>query len=129
MRAFSLAIGLTFGLSGAAFAADPLEGMWKTGGDDNGNSGLIKVAPCGDALCGTLIKAFGPDGQETASENIGRHIISQTVSEGAGLYKGKVYAPDRGKTYSSRLTLNGNQLQVEGCLLGVCRDGGKWVRQ
>ena len=129
MRVFTTALVATIALAGAAFAADPLEGMWKTTADDNGNSGLIQVAPCGAKLCGTLVKAFDANGKSIASDNIGKKIISNTVAQGGGLYKGKVYSPDRDKTYSSRLTLSGNRLAVQGCVLGICRDGGNWVRQ
>ena len=108
--------------------ADPLEGMWRTVADDNGNSGLIQVAPCGNRLCGTLVKAFGAGGHEIASDNIGRQIIFDTRSTGGGEYRGKVYSPDRDATYNSRLTLSGNSLSVQGCVLGVCRDGGTWQR-
>ena len=129
MRTLTMTIAASFAFAGAALAADPLEGMWKTIGDDNGNSGLIKVEACGNALCGTLVKAFDANGKSMASDNIGTMIISETVAQGDGKYKGKVYSPDRGKTYKSRLTLNGNRLSVEGCVLGICRDGGTWVRQ
>lgn len=111
-----------------AWAADPLEGMWRTAKDDNGNSGLIQVKPCGGGLCGTLVKAYGPDGKEIKSENVGRQIISQTVASGGGQYKGKVYSPDRGKTYNSKLVLSGSTLKVSGCVLGICRDGGTWQK-
>ncbi len=114
--------------AGIAAAADPLEGMWRTAADDNGNSGLIKVAPCGAKLCGTLVKSFGPDGKPMQSANIGRQIISETVAKGGGQYTGKVYSPDRGKTYNSKLKLSGDSVAVSGCVLGICRDGGTWKR-
>ena len=114
-------------MAGAAFA-DPLEGMWRTAQDDNGNSGLIQVAPCGEMLCGTLVKSFDASGAEMATDNIGRQIISQTVSNGDGTYSGKVYSPDRDKTYNSKLVLTGNSLAVSGCVLGICRNGGTWTR-
>lgn len=114
--------------AGMAAAADPLEGTWRTIKDDNGNSGEIVVAPCGSALCGTLVKSYDSNGKSMQSPNIGKQIISATVPTGNGGYKGKVYSPDRGKTYNSRLTLSGNQLKVEGCVLGICRDGGTWTR-
>ncbi|MCR9114486.1 MAG: DUF2147 domain-containing protein, partial [Rhodobacteraceae bacterium] len=41
---------------------------------------------------------------------------------------GKVYSPDRGKTYKSKLVLNGKTLKVSGCVLGICRDGGTWQK-
>jgi uncharacterized protein (DUF2147 family) len=86
------------------------------------------VAPCGAKLCGKLVKSFDSTGAEKASENIGRNIISETVPTGDGQYKGKIYSPDRDKTYSSKLVLKGDALKVSGCVLGICRDGGTWQR-
>lgn len=116
--------------AGMALAADPLEGYWVTPKDDNGNSGLIKVAPCGQKLCGVLVKSYDSEGKEYESENLGRRIISQTVNEGDGRYSGRVYSPDRDKTYNSKLELSGDRLAVSGCVLGglICRDGGTWRR-
>ena len=74
------------------------------------------------------MKSFDSSGAETDSPNIGRNIISETVPTGDGQYKGKVYAPDRDKTYSSKLRLTGNTLKVSGCFIGICRDGGTWQR-
>ncbi len=116
-------------LVGAGMAmADPLEGMWRTAGDDHGDSGLIKVAPCGNQLCGKLVKAFNSSGAEIPSDNIGRNIISETVAQGDGYYTGLVYSPDRDKTYKSKLQLSGNTLKVRGCVMFICRDGGTWHR-
>ena len=116
-------------LMGAGMAtAEPLLGMWRTAADDNGNSGLIKVENCGAKLCGTLVKAYGPNGKEIKSDNIGRKLISETVNKGGGEYRGKVYSPDRGKTYKSKLQLSGDTLQVNGCVMGICRSGGTWKK-
>ena len=115
------------GLAGAAHA-DPLEGVWQTSKDDNGNFGFIQVAPCGAQLCGTLVRSFDTNGTEIESANTGRQIISETVANGDGTYSGKVYSPDRDKTYTSKLVLNGNQLAVSGCVLGICRNGGTWIK-
>ncbi len=127
MKKYLLAAVAVIAMTGAAFA-DPLEGMWRTAADDNGNSGLIQVAPCGAKLCGTLVKAFGPDGAEIASDNIGRQIISETVMDSPNNYSGKVYSPDRDKTYNSRLVMTGNTLDVSGCVFGICRNGGTWTK-
>ncbi len=113
----------------AAFAADPVEGVWKTKADDNGNYGHVEVKPCGPAFCGVLIKAFETSGKQIDSPNIGRQIIWDMVAYGDGVYDdGKVYSPDRDKTYNSDMTLSGNTLAVRGCVLGICRDGGTWTR-
>ena len=129
MKKLVAAAAMLVGLSLPALAADPLEGMWRTAKDDNGNSGLIQVSTCGAALCGTLVKAFGPDGAEMQSDNVGRQLIWDTVNKGDGVYRGKVYSPDRDKTYSSKLVLSGGRLSVSGCVLGICREGGVWTKQ
>ena len=125
---------ITIALAGAAIsfasaaAADPLHGVWQTSKDDNGNFGFIQVAPCGSQICGTLVKSFDTNGNEIQSANNGRQIITETVANGDGTYSGKVYSPDRDKTYNSKLVLTGNQLAVSGCVFGICRNGGTWVK-
>lgn len=119
-----LALGLSTGMA----TADPLIGTWQTIGDDNGNFGHVQVAPCGSQLCGTLVRSYDANGASITSDNIGRQIISATSPTGGGEYRGRVYSPDRDKTYNSRLKLSGDRLQVSGCVLGICRDGGTWQR-
>lgn len=128
MKRFALSAGLMLA-AGAAHAADPVEGVWKTKPDDNGNFGYVKVAPCGPAFCGTLVKSFDSAGAPLDSENIGKAIIWDMVAYGDGVYDdGKVWSPDRDKTYSSDMQLSGDKLSVRGCVLGICRDGGTWTR-
>lgn len=116
-------------MAGAAFAADPVEGVWQTVPDDNGHYGHIEVKPCGAAFCGTLVRAFDETGAEVESPNIGKKIIWDMVAEGGGLYgDGMIWSPDRDKTYASKMMLAGDGLAVEGCVLFICRDGGTWVR-
>ena len=124
-----LALATVLALFGTAAMADPVEGTWKTKVDDNGHYGYVKIKPCGPAFCGTLIKAFGKDGKEIASDNIGRKIVWDMVAYPDGLYDdGQIYSPDRDKTYNGDMTLAGNNLSVRGCVLGICRDGGTWKR-
>jgi len=127
LKRFAFTVVALVMMAGAS-VADPLEGMWRTAPDDNGNTGLIQVAPCGSTLCGTLMVAFDSSGSEMESPNVGRQIISETVNDGDGNYSGKVYSPDRDKTYNSRLVLAGDTVSVSGCVLGICRDGGTWTR-
>jgi uncharacterized protein (DUF2147 family) len=115
-------------LSVGMAVADPLEGTWRTAPDDNGNSGLVVVTPCDDALCGTLTTAYDSSGEVMQSPNIGRLIIWDTQAQGTGEYRGRVYSPDRDRTYNSRLMLTGDSLSVSGCVLGICRHGGTWTR-
>lgn len=124
----AVAFAMTGALAGAAFA-DPVEGVWKTAKDDNGNFGHIKVSTCGAKICGVLIKSFDSSGATLVTDNIGKKIIWGMVPQGDGYYdSGKVYAPDRDKTYSSKMTLSGNSLAIKGCVFGICRSGGKWSR-
>lgn len=127
MKKLALSIGLM--LAAGAALADPVEGIWKTKPDDNGKFGHVSVKACGPAFCGTLIKAFDGSGTEYASPNVGKKIIWDMVAYGDGVYDdGKVWAPDRNKTYNSEMKLNGNSLAIKGCVLGICRDGGTWTR-
>jgi uncharacterized protein (DUF2147 family) len=115
-------------MAGTAFA-DPVHGTWKTKPDDNGNFGHVKIESCGATICGTLVKAFDGAGKEMDSPNVGKKIVWDMVAYPDGLYDdGKVWSPDRDKTYNSDMTLNGDTLAVRGCVLGICRDGGTWTR-
>ncbi len=124
-------IGAILGLGFAGMAmADPVHGTWKTTPDDNGNFGHIQVKACDDKICGTLVRSFDADGTETQSDNIGKNIIWDMVARGDGRYSGgKIWAPDRDRTYRSRMALNGNELEVKGCVVGglICR-GQDWSR-
>ena len=127
MKVFAFAAGLTM-MAGAA-GADPVEGIWQTKKDDNGNFGFVEIKPCGPAFCGKLVKAFDGAGKEIDSPNIGRAIVSDMVAYADGLYDdGTIYSPDRDKTYNGDMTLAGDSLKVRGCVIGICRDGGTWKR-
>ena len=44
-------------------------------------------------------------------------------ASGDGTYSGgKIWAPDRDKTYNSKMALSGDTLTVSGCVIGICRD-------
>jgi uncharacterized protein (DUF2147 family) len=116
-------------LAATAALAEPALGVWKTKPDDNGTYGHVQVLACGAAVCGTLVKAFDGSGTEIASPNIGKRIIWDMKPAGDGAYgDGKVWSPDRNKTYNAKMVLTGNGLAISGCVLGICRDGGTWSR-
>jgi uncharacterized protein (DUF2147 family) len=127
MKTFIIAASLA--VFGSAAFADPVEGIWQTVKDDNGNFGHVEIKPCGQAFCGTLIQAFDSAGNPRESENIGRQIVWDMVPYADGLYDdGQIYSPDRDKTYNGDMKLAGDKLSVRGCVLGICRDGGTWAR-
>ncbi len=131
MKKFIFAAGFAT-LASTAFAADPVDGLWKTQPGDTGGYLHVSIAPCGSAICGTIDSAFSADGNQNLEyENLGKQIIWDMVSEGGGSYgDGKIWDPERDKTYVSKMTLDSqNQLTVKGCVAGglVCR-GQTWTR-
>ncbi len=63
------------------------------------------------------------------SENTGKRVVWDMKPYAGGLYDdGKVWSPDRNKTYDADLTLAGDSLAVRGCVIGICRNGGTWMR-
>ncbi|MFT7254628.1 MAG: hypothetical protein ACI81Q_002051 [Paracoccaceae bacterium] len=130
MRALLGAAALVIGVSGMT-SADAIEGRWRTAADDNGNTGTINVVACDAAFCGTLVEAFDTTGATMVSENVGRQIIWDTVNQGDGTYRGRVYSPEQDREYRSSLELVGDELIVSGCVMGgaICREGGRWQRE
>lgn len=126
MRA--ILIGVSLLLSSMA-QADPITGQWKTQPDDDGASGVVDIAPCGKDICGTLIQAFNGSGTQVKdAPSLGRQIIWDMQTQGDGKYgNGKIWAPDRDKTYNSKMELSGDTLKVSGCVLGICRSQ-VWTR-
>lgn len=115
-------------LAAGAAHADGALGNWKTQPDDNGNYGIIAMSNCGGKLCGTLTRSFDASGNALQSPNNGRMIVSNMAANGGGQYSGgTIYAPDRDRTYRSKMTLSGDTLTVAGCIGPICRNQN-WTR-
>ncbi|QIE56995.1 DUF2147 domain-containing protein [Pikeienuella piscinae] len=114
--------------SAAAATADPT-GLWKTEANDEGSYLVVDIGPCADRLCGVIVDARDKAGISRESyENLGRQIITDMAPDGANKWDdGEIWAPDEDKTYSASMELNGDVLEVEGCLLVFCR-GQNWTR-
>ena len=123
------ALTATLALLAAPALADPVHGTWKTKPDDNGNFGHVRIQTCENGkICGGLIASFNSAGARIESPNLGRAIVWDMEAQGGGAYgNGKVYAPDRDKTYNSKMELRGNTLGVSGCVAFVCRES-EWTR-
>ena len=112
----------------AAFAADPVVGLYKTQPGDDGAFGHVEIYECGAEICGVIRKGFNSEGVEVSSPNIGKRMIWDMRPQGDGAYgKGKIWAPDRDKTYSSKMRLSGTKLTVSGCVFGIYRSQ-VWTR-
>ena len=125
-----LVLAASMALAGTA-QADPAAGLWKTAPGDTGGYLHVAMAPCGSALCGTIKAAFDGSGAPSADyEHLGKQLVWDMAAEGGGAYGGgKIWAPDRDKTYASKMSLSGAALEVKGFVAGglICR-GQTWTR-
>jgi uncharacterized protein (DUF2147 family) len=112
----------TLGLLGltSPAQADP-SGTWLR---ENGNS-RIRIAACGAALCGTIAWVKDPNGPA----KVGQKVFFDMKPSGASTWNGQAFNPEDGKTYSGTMTLSGNSLTTQGCVLGgiICRSV-KWSK-
>ncbi len=116
MKTLLTAAALGVSLGTAAWAADPIEGMWKTQPSD-GVFYHVQMKPCGPGFCGEFKKKF-ENGKEVSSPVIGKNAVFDMVAQGGGEYKGKAWRPANDKVYNGGGTLNGDTLKVGGCVLG-----------
>ena len=128
MRTFALTVCAAI-IAATSAMADPIHGLWQTIEDDNGKYGHIEIKTCDGKICGFLRKSLDSNGKAVETEHINKAIVWDMVNKGGGKYSGgKIWSPDRDKTYDSKLELNGDELRVSGCVLFLCRDGGTWTR-
>ena len=123
----ALLSGLT--LAGAQ-AAEPT-GTWLTQKRD----AHVRIAPCGKALCGTIIwikdkidpktgkppvDVDNPNPRLRHRRIVGLRIFSMT-QDGNGRWSGSIYNADNGHTYDGKLKPQGNGvLEVDGCFGLIC---------
>ena len=126
-RTFKAAI-LALACATPALAADPVLGTFRTEPGDTGGFAHVEIYTCDASICGVIRKAFDASGSEVASDNVGKRMIWDMSAKGNGSYGGgKIWAPDRDKTYSSKMELSGQTLKVSGCVAIICR-AQTWTR-
>ena len=113
-----------------ARAAEPVAGRWVTAEKD----GVVLVAPCGKAICGTLERFLvpppegegqrdvnNPDARLRNRKLLGLPILTGFVADG-DIWRGQIYDPKSGKTYRSVIRRKGpNVLEVKGCIGPFCQ--------
>ncbi|MEN9062229.1 DUF2147 domain-containing protein [Ponticoccus litoralis] len=107
---------LAMALVAGAAAADPVEGTWKTQPDE-GAYAHVRMVPCGDKLCGVIVRTFNASG-EYESPNKGKTLVINMAPQGGGQYRGKVWRPSNNKVYTGKMALSGNALTLQGCVAG-----------
>lgn len=124
------ATALAAAIASPALADDPVEGLWLV----QAGTAKVKVAPCASdktKMCGQVawLKTTGakdannPDASLRGRPILGMLMIRDFKSAGPGKWTGgKIYDPNSGKTYGSKMTANPNgTLKVEGCMAVVCQ--------
>ena len=97
--------------------ADSPIGDWQTEG-----KGTVRIAKCGNALCGYVLKA--------SSDDKGEAILINMKPKTDRQWTGSVYSQGSGETYYGTMAIKGiNTLRVEACAFGrfYC-SGNNWSR-
>ena len=123
--------------SSPALAGDPA-GMWLSQDGDV----KMKVAPCGNAICGTIawlkdpndrngrpkVDSNNADAAKRSRPIIGTPIILPMKSDGADKWSGQIYNAEDGKTYSGSFALSGaTKADLKGCVAIICKTK-TWTR-
>jgi uncharacterized protein (DUF2147 family) len=138
LATLALAAGLfALPLTAHAQGAAP-SGVWLTQDGD----AQVRIASCGDALCGTIIWIKDPADPETGRPltdkrnpdpaKRDRSIVGTTIMfgmrpSGSGRWSGKFYNTRDGQTYDGNLIVTGDAtVKAEGCML-ICM-GETWQK-
>lgn len=116
LAAATLGAALAVTLGAGAALADPATGTWQTQVDD-GSFAYVDMHECGSNVCGTISRTFDENG-EYQSPNIGRQIVIDMTPQGGGAYEGQVWRPSNDKVYMGKMQLNGERLELKGCVAG-----------
>ncbi|EIZ79257.1 hypothetical protein WSK_2102 [Novosphingobium sp. Rr 2-17] len=114
----------------AAESADKSFGIWK----NPKNTVHIQSERCGTRMCGVVVWATEKaqaDARKGSSEPlIGSRLFKDFVMEKPGVWRGKVFVPDMGKTFSGTVTvIDEDTIVGSGCLLGrIGCKSQQWTR-
>jgi uncharacterized protein (DUF2147 family) len=129
MKRFFIALAtlLVAAAPALANAGSNLEGRWKDGKME------IVIAPCGRALCGTVVKASARQQARAQSGSgtdlIGARVIDNIQPAGPGLYRANVFVADRDMNARGTIHQVGpNRLSVRGCVWAVICKTTHWDR-
>lgn len=115
---------LSAGLPAAAgpARADDIFGTWKRGD----GKALVKIAPCGDAICATNLWIKDPRAQ---NENVGDRLVFR-IAEKGGRWDGTAYDPQRKLSFTAKLEAGAATMTTTGCMLaGIVCNTTRWTRE
>ena len=106
---------------------EPVEGIWRTEPDAQGQVALVSASSCGEKLCGSIVAVENSDGQKIAHPNVGVRLFWDMAETSGGLYQGRAYVPAHQRDYAATMQVSGSQMKVRGCFGPVCQSQ-TWVR-
>ncbi|WP_158011612.1 DUF2147 domain-containing protein [Sphingomonas turrisvirgatae] len=123
IRTFGL-IAMAALLAGAAPPQQGIEGVYQ-----NAHRTIrLRLAPCGDALCATVVwatdKARADARKGSGRELIGSQLLTDLRPTGPGKWRGKAYVPDLDRRATATVVRTRvDELRVSGCVLGglICQ--------
>jgi len=103
----------------------------------------IKIEPCNANICGTIVWLAEPNDRDTGKAKLdknnpeaalrsrpilGLHMLT-AHAEQEGQWRGTIYNGQNGRTYDVTIRMEGEKLNVQGCVLGglICSTQS-WVR-
>ena|SRR5437773_1837725 len=110
-----------------ANARSNLEGRWRHGKME------IVIAPCGRALCGTVVKASAKQQAKAEAGSgtnlLGARVIDNIRTVGPGVYHANVFVADRDTNARGTIEQVGpDRLSVRGCVFAVICKTTHWDR-
>ena len=134
---FALALTAVMPLHAAMAVTGKPYGTWSMG------KVTVKLSDCGGKLCGNIVglkepisKIDGkpkvdrenPDASKRKRRLIGLSILIGMRPAGLNKWKGTIYNPDDGKSYSATVSLEGNRMKVRGCVAAILCKSNNFVR-
>jgi uncharacterized protein (DUF2147 family) len=113
-----------------ASAREVIEGVWR----NRPNTLVVRIAPCGPDLCGTVVEATEDAKESTRKAGtpnlVGTKVLTRLHKSAADTYSGQVFNPNLNIHAAGTVTLvSPTVLIVKGCVLAgiICRQQ-HWTR-
>jgi len=130
MRIAAITALISIAMPAAAQRGPALTGTWRNAAD----SVRIRIAPCGQGLCGRVVAASEQAKTDAArggaDQLIGTELFRDFQRDEDGLWHGEVYVPDIGQTFDGTLELaDRDTIVAQGCLFaGFACKSQNWKR-
>jgi len=106
MRLMFAVLAAAFAVAAPALAAEGPEGRWIAVEED----ALVEIAPCGAALCGTVVEILSNPGAEAGT---GAKILIDFEAAGTGKWSGTAFSRAKDKSYDCNIEmLDANRLKL-----------------